>query len=44
MSSQPPYVNPLPSPPGLSLERFVQTVIVGLSALPGPMVVPDWQP
>lgn len=41
-----PYILPTASdtPPfGLSLIQFIQTVIVGISGLPGPLVRPKWQ-
>jgi hypothetical protein len=41
-----PYVLPTqttPPPNGLTLEQFLQTVVVGISGLPGNMVRPKWQ-
>jgi hypothetical protein len=42
-----PYMLPLKSnqfPRGFSLTQFIQTVFVGISGLPGPLVFPKWQP
>ncbi len=46
--SQPPYVTPVPGgfalPRGLDLNTFLQTVVVGVSGMAGPLVRPEWQP
>lgn len=41
-----PYIVPshtVPIPRGLSVTQFLQTVFVGISNLPGPLVRPKWQ-
>ncbi len=39
------YIKPQQDVPvGLSLTQFLQTVVVGISMIPGPLVRPKWQP